>query len=55
MSIEIRPKVTMLKILRHLDYKVWYALAEYLDNSIQSFQSNIETLTKAEGNDQGCC
>lgn len=51
MSIEIRPKVTMLKILRHLDYKIWYALAEYLDNSIQSFQSNVETLRKAEGND----
>lgn len=51
MSIEIRPKVTMLKILRHLDYKVWYALAEYLDNSIQSFQSNIEALKKIEGDD----
>ena len=51
MSIEIRPKVTMLKILRHLDYKIWYALAEYLDNSIQSFQSNIEALKKVEGDD----
>ncbi len=49
MSIEIRPKVTMLKILRHLNYKVWYALAEYLDNSIQSFQSNIDVLRKIEG------
>ena len=49
MNIEIRPKVTMLKILRHLDYKVWYALAEYLDNSIQSFQSNLEDLKKLEG------
>ena len=51
MSIEIRPKVTMLKILRHLDYKVWYALAEYLDNSIQSFQSNLKVLREIEGDD----
>jgi len=49
MSIEIRPRVSILKMLRHLDYKVWYALAEYVDNSIQSFQTNLPKLKELNG------
>ena len=49
MSIEIRPRVSILKMLRHLDYKVWYALAEYVDNSIQSFQTNLKKLKELNG------
>lgn len=43
-SIEIRPEVTMLSVLRHLNYKPWYALAEFIDNALQSSLANIEQL-----------
>jgi hypothetical protein len=39
MRIGIRPGVNILGVLRHLEYKPWYALAEYVDNSIQSFMA----------------
>lgn len=34
--VNIRPGVSILSVLRHLNYKPWYALAEFIDNSIQS-------------------
>lgn len=37
MRVGIRPGVNMLAVLRHLEYRPWYALAEYVDNAIQSF------------------
>ena len=40
MRVGIRPGVNILAVLRHLEYKPWYALAEYVDNSVQSFLSN---------------
>jgi hypothetical protein len=39
MRVEIRPGVNILAVLRHLEYKPWYALAEYVDNAVQSFLS----------------
>lgn len=35
-SINIRPGVSILSLLRHLNYRPWFALAEFVDNSIQS-------------------
>ncbi|GCE28129.1 hypothetical protein KDA_36130 [Dictyobacter alpinus] len=35
--INIRPGVSILSVLRHLNYKPWFALAEFVDNSLQSF------------------
>jgi hypothetical protein len=37
--------------LQHLNYKVWYALAEFVDNSIQSAIDNIESLRAIHGPD----
>lgn len=34
----------MLAVLKHLNYRSWYALAEFVDNSIDSFQKNREEL-----------
>lgn len=34
--IEIRPEVTVLSVLRHLNYKAWFAIAEFIDNALQS-------------------
>ncbi|WP_329846744.1 ATP-binding protein [Stenotrophomonas hibiscicola] len=49
--IGIRPEVTMLSVLRHLNYRPWFALAEFIDNSIQSFISLESELLKAHGSD----
>jgi hypothetical protein len=48
-SINIRPGVTILSVLRHLNYKPWFALAEFVDNSIQSFLSHRDRLNALEG------
>ena len=45
-SINIRPGVSVLGVLAHLEYKVWHALAEYVDNSTQSFLANRERLAE---------
>jgi hypothetical protein len=36
-NIEIRPDVNILGVLRNLNYKPWFALAEFVDNAVQSF------------------
>jgi hypothetical protein len=48
-AVEIRPEVTMLSVLRHLNYEPWFAIAEFVDNSIQSFLTNEEALKKLHG------
>ena len=48
-SIDIRPGVSVLSVLRHLNYKPWFALAEFVDNSIQSYLANREALVAAHG------
>ncbi len=35
--INIRPESGILAILSHLNYKPWFALAEFVDNSLQSY------------------
>ncbi len=49
--IEIRPEVTVLSVLRHLNYKAWFAIAEFIDNSLQSAISNREQLNTIHGGD----
>lgn len=36
-QVSIRPGVSILSVLRHLNYRPWYAIAEFVDNSLQSF------------------
>ena len=48
-SVNIRPGVNILAILPHLNYKSWFALAEFVDNSIQSSIDNKKTLKAADG------
>jgi hypothetical protein len=50
-KIEIRPEVTMLSVLRHLNYKAWFAMAEFIDNAIQSFVANQARLKQIDGPD----
>ncbi len=39
-SLNIRPQVGMYAAFARLNYKPWFALAEFIDNSIQSFLTN---------------
>lgn len=39
-SVNIRPGVGVLSVLRHLNYRAWFALSEFVDNSIQSYLDN---------------
>jgi hypothetical protein len=36
-KVNIRPGVSVLSVLRHLNYSPWFALAEFVDNAVQSF------------------
>ncbi|WP_170409944.1 ATP-binding protein [Ruegeria atlantica] len=46
-SVNIRPGVNVLSVLPHLNYKAWFALAEFVDNSIQSSIANRRELEAA--------
>lgn len=48
-SIDIRPEVSVLGVFRHLNYRPWFALAEFVDNAIQSFQDHEQELARVEG------
>src|SRR5689334_2788345 len=48
-SVSIRPGVSVLSILRHLNYKPWFALAEFVDNSLQSYLANEKALKDLHG------
>lgn len=50
-NINILPGVNVLAVLPHLNYKSWFALAEFVDNSIQSAQQNDRRLKKLHGED----
>ena len=45
-KVDIRPGVSVLAVLRHLNYRPWYALSEFVDNSVQSFTEHREELRK---------
>lgn len=49
-TVNIRPGVNVLSVLPHLNYKAWFALAEFVDNSIQSSIDHRKQLLQAEGN-----
>ena len=47
--VSIRPGPSVLSVLRHLNYKPWFALAEFVDNSVQSFMENEARLRELHG------
>jgi len=49
--INIRPNVSMLSVLKFLEYETWFALAEFVDNAIVSYLNNEKELKKLHGND----
>lgn len=43
-ELNIQPQASVLGVFSRLNYKAWYAIAEFVDNSSQSFYSNEEEL-----------
>lgn len=48
-KVSIRPGVSVLSVLRHLNYKPWFALAEFVDNAVQSFAECNDELKAMHG------
>jgi len=48
-KVSIRPQVTMLSVLKYIEYETWFALAEFIDNALASYLKNKETLEALEG------
>jgi hypothetical protein len=48
-TVDIRPGVSVLSVLRHLNYRPWFALAEFVDNAIQSFVEKRDELRLIHG------
>jgi len=47
--VSIRPGVGILSVPRHLNYKAWFEMAEFVDNSLQSYLQNRERLHELHG------
>lgn len=50
-KVDIRPGVSVLAALRHMNYRLWYAMAEFVDNSVQSFMDHRPELQALHGED----
>ena len=49
-SVSIATKPLVYQVFRHVENKVQYALAEYIDNSISSFEHHKDILSKINPN-----
>jgi hypothetical protein len=49
--VNIRPGVGILSVLRFLNYKPWFAFAEFVDNSLQSYLKHRDALRRLHGDD----
>lgn len=50
-KVNIRPNVSVLSILKYIEYETWFALAEFVDNAVTSYQQNEAALKKIHGKD----
>lgn len=48
-AVEIRPEVAIYAAFARLNYRPWYALAEFVDNAVQSYLSNKSALIGVAG------
>lgn len=48
-TVQIRPNVSMYTAFARLNYEPWYALAEFVDNALQSYLTNIDALRERNG------
>ncbi len=47
--VNIRPGVSILSVLKHIQYDPWFALAEFVDNSIDSYLKHEEEIKTVKG------
>ena len=47
-ELNIQPAASILNVFSRLSYKPWYAIAEFVDNSTQSYISHQEELDNDE-------
>lgn len=47
-DVDITPGVAILGVLSHLNYEPWYALAEYVDNAVQSAHIERESIRRVD-------
>lgn len=47
-ELNIQPGASILNVFSRLSYKVWYAIAEFVDNSTQSYISNADEILASE-------
>jgi hypothetical protein len=47
--VEVRPGVGMLALFPSMNYRAWYAIGEFVDNSLQSWRANQDRLARAGG------
>jgi len=48
-KVSIKPGISILSVLRYLNYRPWFAIAEFLDNSLWSYLQHKEDLEWVEG------
>ena len=48
-KVNIRPTVNMLSVLKFLEYETWYALAEFVDNSLASYLIYEKEIKQVDG------
>ena len=46
--VDIAPKVGYLQILSSINYREWYAIAEFIDNSVQSYLEKRKSIRRFE-------
>lgn len=49
MELNIQPPASILNVFSRLSYKPWYAIAEFVDNSTQSYISHSDELSNLPG------
>lgn len=52
-ALDILPKVGMYGAFARLDYKPWFAIAEFIGNALQSYIDNSSRLAAADGKKPG--
>ena len=50
-TVNIRPGIAILSVLSYLNYRPWFALAEFVDNALQSYLDNRDALEETDGQD----
>ena len=50
-KVDIRPDVAALRIFRNMSFTAWYALGEFVDNSLSSAIKNVDRLKEQNGPD----